>query len=92
LADPTLFFPDYQVRPSQTEMEKLGLKKSETCFVLSVVTVHADGQVTFNLAAPILFNPERNQAIQVILENSGYPTRVPLSGAKLFCPSSEKKA
>jgi flagellar assembly factor FliW len=92
LADPTLYFPEYRLRPGKPEMDKLGLDKGEDCFVLTVVTVHPDGQITFNLAAPILFAPEKNKAIQVILENAGYPSRVPLSGAKAFCPGSEKKA
>ena len=91
LADPTLFFPDYQLRPGKPELDKLDLDKKGDCFVLTVVTVHPDGQVTFNLAAPILFAPEKNRAIQVILENAGYPSRVPLPGAKAFCPSSKEK-
>ena len=43
-----------------------------------VVTVHADQHVTLNLAAPILFAPQSNKAIQVILENSGYDIQTPL--------------
>ncbi len=87
LADPTQFFEGYQLRPGKPELDKLSLEKDEAFFVLSVVTVHPDGQVTFNLAAPILFAPEKNKAIQVILESAGYPSRVPLPGAKAFCPS-----
>jgi len=50
----------------------------DKCHALVVVTVHPDRNVTLNLAAPILFAPQSNRAIQVILENSGYSIQTPL--------------
>jgi flagellar assembly factor FliW len=78
VSDPTQFFLDYHVVPDKNEREKLGLTEGTDCFVLSVVTISPDRQITFNLAAPILYSPASNQAIQVILENGKYSTRVPL--------------
>jgi len=85
LTDPTNFFLDYQVVPEADEATKINLGEDEQCFSLVVVTVHADQHVTLNLAAPILFAPQSNKAIQVILENSGYDIQTPL-------PIIEKKA
>jgi len=78
LSDPTNFFLDYRVVPEQGERDKLGMNEGDECFVLSVVTVHPDRSITFNLAAPILFAPASNRAMQVILEKTHYQTRTPL--------------
>lgn len=78
LTDPTNFFLDYQVAPEQQERDKLTISEEASCFSLVVVTVHPDRRITLNLAAPILFAPESNKAIQVILENSGYDIQTPL--------------
>jgi len=78
LTDPTGFFPDYAVLPGQNERKKLGMEEHDACFVLSVVTVHPDRQVTLNLAAPVLFLPGSNRALQVIVEGTQYQSRTPL--------------
>ena len=78
LTDPTNFFFDYQVVPDLREREKLRVAEKDDCFVLSVVTVHPDRHITLNLAAPILFAPKNNRAMQVILEGSKYQSRTPL--------------
>lgn len=78
LTDPTNFFLDYRVAPDGRECQKLGIGLGEECFVLSVVTVQPDRTITLNLAAPILFSPANNLALQVILENSTYKSRHPL--------------
>nr|WP_320113732.1 flagellar assembly protein FliW [uncultured Desulfuromonas sp.] len=78
LTDPTNFFLDYKVVPEAHECEKLGIEEEGACFSLVVVTVPEDKKITLNLAAPILFAPETNRAIQVILEKSGYDIRTPL--------------
>ena len=78
LTDPTNFFPEYGVAPDRGERRRLGLRDDEDCFVLAVVTVPPDRQITLNLAAPILFAPASNRALQVILEGSRYQARTPL--------------
>ncbi|MFT5702478.1 MAG: flagellar assembly factor FliW, partial [Desulforhopalus sp.] len=42
--------------------------------------VPPDQKITLNLAAPILFSPKNNRAIQIILEKSDYTTKTPLPG------------
>ncbi len=78
LTDPTNFFLDYRVVPDRAEKEKLGIGEDDECFALSVVTVGEDRSVTLNLAAPLLFSPATNRALQVVLEAGNYETKTPL--------------
>ena len=80
LTDPTNFFLDYKVVPDESEKMLLQINREDECYALSVVTVPTDKKITLNLAAPILFSPKSNRAIQVILENSEYQTKTPLPG------------
>ncbi len=78
LTDPSGFFLDYQIAPGPEERSSLGLSGDDECFVLSVVTVSRDQEVTLNLSAPIIYAPKANRALQVILDNPKYSTRTPL--------------
>ncbi|MBM9603005.1 flagellar assembly protein FliW [Desulfopila inferna] len=84
LTDPTNFFLDYSVIPEESEKNHLQIGSADECYVVTVVTVPPDHTITLNLAAPILFSPKNNRAIQVILENTEYKTKTPL-------PSLDKK-
>lgn len=78
LTDPTNFFLDYKVIPSDSEKTILQMEENSKCFNLAVVTVPQDQKITVNLAAPILFCPTNNRAIQVILDNADYKPKTPL--------------
>ena len=78
LTDPTNFFLDYIVKPDTAERSSLQIDEEDECFILTVVTVPPDQKITLNLAAPVLFAPKSNRAIQVILENTEYQSRTPL--------------
>lgn len=78
LTDPTNFYYDYKVVPDGREREKLGIGEGDECFIVSVVTVPPDRRVTLNLAAPILFAPKTNRALQVILEGTNFSSQTPL--------------
>ncbi len=82
LTDPTNFFPDYRVIPEKEDREALRIEEGEECLAMVIVTVPEDLNITLNLAAPILYSPERNTAIQVILDNSNkkdiWETKTPL--------------
>ncbi|MEA3466140.1 MAG: flagellar assembly protein FliW [Thermodesulfobacteriota bacterium] len=78
LTDPTNFFPTYKVVPEELEREKIELDENGQYFSLVVVTVHQDRNITLNMAAPILFAPESNKAVQVILDDSSYDIQTPL--------------
>ena len=78
LTDPTGFYFDYKVVPDGRERQKLGIDEDDECLIVSVVSVSADRKITLNLAAPILFAPETNRALQVILEGTQFSPQTPL--------------
>lgn len=78
LTDPTNFFLDYSIAPDNIERQFLHIEEEDPCYVLSVVTVPPDQNITLNLAAPILFSPKTNRAVQVILEKGQYNAKTPL--------------
>ena len=78
LTDPTNFFLDYRVVPEPSERELMKITEEDECYVLAVVTIPEDQKITINLAAPILYSPKTNRAIQIILEESNYQTKTPL--------------
>jgi flagellar assembly factor FliW len=78
LTDPKNFFPDYHVIPEESEQSLLHIDENDPCYVLCVVTVPPDQNITLNLSAPLLFTPKSNRAIQIILENANYQTKTPL--------------
>lgn len=78
LTDPTNFYLDYKVVPDSRERQKLGIEEEDDCLIVSVVTVSPDRKITLNLAAPILFSPKTNRALQVILEGTQFSPRTPL--------------
>ncbi|MBU0665476.1 MAG: flagellar assembly protein FliW [Proteobacteria bacterium] len=80
LTDPTNFFLDYVVTADNAERSSLQISEEDEYYVLTVVTVPPDQKITLNLAAPILFAPKTNRAIQIILENTQYQSRTPLPG------------
>jgi len=78
VTDPLNFFLDYKIIPESKELAKLTIQSPEDCYALSIVTVSPMKEVTLNLAAPILFSPTSNRAIQVILEGTDYEVKTPL--------------
>lgn len=78
LTDPTNFFLEYKVIPDTNEQSTLGVTSSDNTLNLSVVTVSPAKEITLNLAAPIIYSPQTNKAIQVILEGSDYSSQAKL--------------
>ena len=78
LTDPTSFYYDYKVVPDGRERQKLGIDDDGECLIVSVVSVSPERNVTLNLAAPILFAPQTNRALQVILEGTQFSPQTPL--------------
>jgi flagellar assembly factor FliW len=78
LTDPTNFFLEYKVIPEQQDKDFLQIEEDKDCYVLTIVTVPPDQKITINLAAPILYSPKSNRAIQVILEKSDFQSKTPL--------------
>jgi flagellar assembly factor FliW len=83
LTDPAGFYFDYKVVPDGCERQKLGIDEGDPCLVASVVSVPPDRKITLNLAAPILFAPKTNRALQVILEGTNFSPQTPLPEVKI---------
>ncbi len=90
LTDPTSFYFDYKVVPDGRERQKLGIGEEDECLVVSVVTVPQDRNITLNLAAPILFAPKSNKALQVILEGTNFSPQTPLPNVEEMKKTAEK--
>jgi len=82
LTDPTNFFFDYRIVPDSSVKLALQIEEEDPCFVLTVVTVPPDQNITINLAAPIFFASKSNRAMQVILDNTNYQIKTPLPNTK----------
>lgn len=79
VVDPTQFVPDYRVKLTQDEYDKLKLVPGDEIVLLSVVTMARDPrQITMNLQGPIVINPSGMIARQVVLETVQAATRHPL--------------
>ena len=78
VTDPTQFFLDYLVTPDAKEREKLGIDENGECFILAIVSVSPEKKISLNLSGPLLYAPETNKGLQVILEDTRYSTQTPL--------------
>lgn len=79
IADPAEFFSDYHVELPGNRLADLQLEQSQDAVVAVVLTAGQDlRKTTANLLAPLIFNPGKGLARQVILEGSGYPVRARL--------------
>lgn len=74
LADPFLFYSDYEFELPPSETEELAI--SEQLVVRCFITLQEQiEQSTINLLGPIVINPEKRLGKQVILHKSHYETR-----------------
>lgn len=78
VTDPTNFFLDYVVLPDENERKKLNIEEGGDCFVLAIVSVSQNKEISLNLSGPILYAPETKKGLQVILEDPRYDIRTPL--------------
>jgi len=71
VVDPVRFFPEYQVKLTREEYDKLQLDPKDDMILLSVVTMAPDPrQITMNLQGPIVVNPDCMIARQLVLEGN----------------------
>ena len=90
VVDPVRFFPEYQVKLAREESDKLQLEPEDEKVLLCVVTMAPDPrQITINLQGPIVVNPARMIARQVVLEGNHatrqllFATREPATSWKI---------
>ena len=92
VTDPCFFFPDYDPKLSQDDLEAIGAKAHADAVLLAIANVR--GPIpALNLAAPVLLNRESRRAIQVLLPDERYSTRQPLpQPAEASAGASERGA
>ncbi|MCD6288648.1 MAG: flagellar assembly protein FliW [Candidatus Hydrogenedentes bacterium] len=74
--DPMQVVPDYEVRLPANQVEDLELRDETEAVLLTLVVVPANkSEVRTNLRAPIIYNPRRKLAKQVVLYDTEYPVR-----------------
>lgn len=79
---PFLFFPGYDLELGDEEQRTLEVDDPSQVEILTLLTVHRSGErpdsITANLLGPIVVNTESRRAMQLVLDNPDYSTRVPL--------------
>jgi flagellar assembly factor FliW len=82
IADPFLFYADYDFELSGSIIAELGIESPEVVLVRSIITIPDElDKATINLVAPIIFNGPARSAKQVVLGKTPYSTRHPLFAA-----------
>lgn len=81
VAVPSDFFPGYRLELAEEDRRYLELRKAEDAAVFTIVVVPDDPrEMTTNLKAPVVVNPETKRARQVIVNTKGYGLKHKLLG------------
>ena len=93
VTDPTAFVPGYDVTLTPDEYDRLGLDpESAEVILLTVTTISRETrEYTINLLGPIVVNPAKMTAKQIVLENGKYEIRYPLFTSPSAEPSPKKE-
>lgn len=79
LADPFTFKPDYAPFIHEDILSELEAETEKNLVVMTILVIPGDIQkMTANLMAPIIINPQKRLAKQVILDQGDYPLRFPV--------------
>lgn len=90
IADPFIFYPDYEFDLSESVVEEMELNSS--LMIRSVVTLQQDTvRSTINLLAPLVFNLDNRSGRQVILHSTEYQSRHPLWVDKAVSTPTDKE-
>ena len=86
--DPMDFFADYDVELNDEQAESLDLSDPADAVTLTTVTVTREqGQVSANLAGPIVINASTLRARQIVLEDERYTTKHVIGNRLAPCPA-----
>jgi flagellar assembly factor FliW len=89
--DPGLLVPGYEFDIADPDVELLGLNDPSEASVLSILVVPEDIRaMTANLQAPLIMNPRKRIAKQVILTDERFPLRYPVFGGAGLGAASER--
>ncbi|MBM7704467.1 flagellar assembly protein FliW [Metabacillus iocasae] len=76
VANPFLFFTDYDFEIDKGYLEKLGIESEKDVAVYSILMIKDPMEhSTANLQAPVIVNTKNNKGKQIILTNTNYQTK-----------------
>lgn len=79
LTNPNAYKPEYTVPLKRSEIEGLGVNKTDAVVTLVMVCVsQGDNSVSLNLKGPVVFNSENMRAIQCVIDRDDYPSHFPI--------------
>lgn len=82
IVPPWPFYPDYDLDIDDATVERLDLRAPEDAMVFVIVTLGDEPKdSSLNLLGPIVVNRRTGAAAQVVLHDSGYDVRAPITGA-----------
>lgn len=82
VVNPFFVVPDYQPRLTDSELASLKCHPDATLAFYAIAVLKDSFQdTTFNLKCPLAVNPFNHLAIQVVMEDSRYSMRHPISSA-----------
>jgi flagellar assembly factor FliW len=91
LVNPHLFFPDYVIEINPREVDELEIDSVEDLITYVIVSIpHDYTRMTVNLQGPILINPKKRLAKQLVLVDSDYPIRQALFDPETMVEAAEK--
>ena len=79
VTDPSLALPDYKIALSAEDCGAIGLTDDDEPQVFCTLSVAQDGWVTANLLGPLVINPRSRRGKQLVLADSPYSTRHPVT-------------
>ncbi|MFW6161403.1 MAG: flagellar assembly protein FliW [Planctomycetota bacterium] len=79
VVDLSLVTADYAVDLDDEMVAALGVERAEDTRLLGILTLHPDpSDISVNLRAPLVLNPSRATAAQLVLQDRELPTRHPV--------------
>lgn len=76
VVDPFLICNEYELDVDDRVLSEIGVTSAADVFVLSIVTVPADGSpVTANLQGPLIVNKVNNKCLQIVLTDPNWGTK-----------------
>ena len=76
LTDPLYTVPEYRIEIAKEDINDIELSSLDSAVVLCVVNISEEGKsTTINLLGPVIVNPEKMLAKQIVLLDSPYSIR-----------------
>ncbi|MBT3923406.1 MAG: flagellar assembly protein FliW [Nitrospina sp.] len=89
ITDPYLYVPDYKLKLLEEDKKRVALETEEEFLTRSIVTIPENyTEMTANLVAPIVINPQKGMGKQFVLTSMEYDTRHYLLPEEMRTPTA----